>query len=106
EERTTGVDDEARGSLWATVRDEADRGAAVLLTTHYLEEADALADRIVVIDAGRIVADGSPAAIKASVAGSTIRCRTELPDALLAALPTVRGVARNGAAATLLAGDG
>jgi ABC-2 type transport system ATP-binding protein len=106
DEPTTGLDHEARRSLWATVRDEADHGAAVLLTTHYLEEADALADRIVVIDAGRIVADGSPAAIKASVAGSTIRCRTDLPDALLAALPTVRSVARNGAAATLLAGDG
>jgi ABC-2 type transport system ATP-binding protein len=106
DEPTTGLDHEARRSLWATVRDEADHGAAVLLTTHYLEEADALADRIVVIDAGRIVADGSPAVIKASVAGSTIRCRTKLPDALLAALPTVRSVARNGAAATLLAGDG
>jgi ABC-2 type transport system ATP-binding protein len=106
DEPTTGLDHEARRALWATVRDEADQGAAVLLTTHYLEEADALADRIVVINAGRIVADGSPASIKASVAGSTIRCRTELPDALLAALPGVRSVARNGAAATLLAGDG
>ncbi|HEX4738190.1 MAG TPA: ABC transporter ATP-binding protein [Allosphingosinicella sp.] len=106
DEPTTGLDHEARRGLWATVRDEADQGAAVLLTTHYLEEADALADRIVVINAGRIVADGSPASIKASVAGSTIRCRTELPDALLAALPTVRSVARSGAAATLLAGDG
>jgi ABC-2 type transport system ATP-binding protein len=106
DEPTTGLDHEARRRLWATVRDEADAGAAVLLTTHYLEEADALADRIVVIDAGRIVADDAPAGIKASVAGSTIRCRTALTDPVLAALPGVRSVGRIGAATTLLVADG
>ena len=106
DEPTTGLDHEARRRLWATVRDEADSGTAVLLTTHYLDEADALADRIIVIDGGRIVADDSPAGIKASVAGATIRCRTSLSDAHLAALPGVRRVARSGAAATLLAADG
>jgi ABC-2 type transport system ATP-binding protein len=106
DEPTTGLDHESRRRLWATVRDEADSGTAVLLTTHYLEEADALADRIVVIDGGRIVADDSPAGIKASVAGATIRCRTSLSDPLLAALPGVKRVARSGAAATLLVADG
>lgn len=106
DEPTAGLDHEARRNLWSTVRQEADCGAAVLLTTHYLEEADALADRIVVIEAGRIVADGMPAAIKASVAGSTICCRTELPDPVLAALPGVRSVARNGVMVTLLGNDG
>jgi ABC-2 type transport system ATP-binding protein len=106
DEPTTGLDHEARRRLWTTVRDEADSGTAVLLTTHYLDEADALADRIVVIDNGRIVADDSPAGIKASVAGATIRCRTGLADPLLAALPGSRRVARSGAAATLLVADG
>lgn len=105
DEPTTGLDHEARRHLWATVRDEADRGTAVLLTTHYLEEADALADRIVVIAEGRIVADDAPAGIKASVGGSTIRCRTGLSDAVLAALPGVVSVSRSGAAATLLVAD-
>lgn len=106
DEPTTGLDHEARRQLWATVRDEADAGTAILLTTHYLEEADALADRIVVIDEGRIVADGAPAKIKARVAGSTIRCRTVLPDAVLAGLSGVRTVGRSGAATTLLVADG
>lgn len=105
DEPTTGLDHEARRHLWTTVREEADSGVAVLLTTHYLEEADALADRIVVIAEGRIIADDAPTGIKASVGGSTIRCRTTLTDPLLAALPGVRSVARSGAAATLLVAD-
>ncbi|WP_116089530.1 ABC transporter ATP-binding protein [Sphingomonas crusticola] len=105
DEPTTGLDHEARRHLWTTVRGEADSGAAVLLTTHYLEEADALADRIVVIAEGRIIADDAPAGIKASVGGSTVRCRTTLTDPHLAALPGVRSVARSGAAATLLVAD-
>jgi ABC-2 type transport system ATP-binding protein len=106
DEPTTGLDHEARRRLWTTVREEADAGTSVLLTTHYLEEADALADRIVVIDEGRIIADESPAGIKASVAGSTIRCRTALTDPALGALPGLRSISRSGAAATLLVADG
>ncbi|PSJ37932.1 ABC transporter ATP-binding protein [Allosphingosinicella deserti] len=106
DEPTTGLDHEARRRLWSSVRAEADAGTAVLLTTHYLEEADALADRIIVIDDGRIVADATPSGIKADVAGSTIRCRTMLPDPALAALPGVRSVRRSGGAATLLVADG
>ena len=106
DEPTTGLDHEARRQLWTTVRDDADAGAAILLTTHYLEEADALADRIVVIDGGRIIADDTPARIKAQVAGSTIRCRTALADAALLCLPGVRSVSRGGAATTLLVADG
>jgi ABC-2 type transport system ATP-binding protein len=64
----------------------------VLLTTHYLEEADALADRIVMLDRGRIVAEGTPAEIKARVLGKRIRCQTRLTAAELAALPGVRSV--------------
>ena len=105
DEPTTGLDHAARRQLWATVRAAADNGTAVLLTTHYLEEADALADRVVVIDGGRIVADASPAAIKQSVAGATIRCRTNLPDMRLRQLPGVRSVSRDGAMTMMLAND-
>ncbi len=106
DEPTTGLDHEARRQLWRTVREEADGGAAVLLTTHYLEEADALADRVVVIDEGRIVADDAPAALKARVANSRIRCRTGLCDRQLTTLPGVLSIDRNGGAATLLVTEG
>jgi ABC-2 type transport system ATP-binding protein len=102
DEPTTGMDIEARRSLWNAVRAEIDRGAAVLLTTHHLDEAEALADRIVVIDHGQIVADGSPEAIKARVAGVAIRCRTRLSEAELRALTQVTGVSRDGGRVTLL----
>ena len=67
----------------------------MLLTTHYLEEADALADRIVLIDKGRIVAEGTPSEIKARAAGRKIRCRTTLSLEALAALPGVRNAQRD-----------
>lgn len=105
DEPTTGLDAEARRGLWTTVRDTADDGAAVLLTTHYLEEAEALADRVVVIAEGRIVADGTTAAIRASTAGATIRCRTGLPEPALLGLPQVRRASRSGGEARILSGD-
>lgn len=105
DEPTTGLDSEARRGLWTTVRDTADDGAAVLLTTHYLEEAEALADRVVVVAEGRIVADGTTAEIRASIAGATIRCRTGLPEPALRGLPQVRRALRSGGEARLLSGD-
>ncbi len=105
DEPTTGMDGDARHTLWATVRSAADAGAAVLLTTHHLDEADALADRILVISDGRIVADAAPAEVKAAAAGSTIRCRSGLADAQIAALPGVRGVHRQGADAVVRSAD-
>lgn len=71
DEPTTGFDPESRRAMWQVVRAKADAGAAVLLATHHMDEAEALADRIVVIADGRILADGPPAAIKAQVAGVT-----------------------------------
>jgi ABC-2 type transport system ATP-binding protein len=68
DEPTVGLDVEARRGLWARIRGFVARGGSVLLTTHYLEEADALANRIAVIDGGRIVAEGTPAEIKARTA--------------------------------------
>lgn len=64
DEPTVGLDVEARRALWARIRGFVDRGGSVLLTTHYLDEADALAHRIVVINHGRIIAEGTPAEIK------------------------------------------
>ncbi len=94
DEPTVGMDVEARRSFWEQIRQRAGAGRSVLLTTHYLEEADALADRIVLLDRGRIVAEGTPAEIKARVLGKRIRCRTRLSLAELAALPGVRDARR------------
>ena len=65
DEPTAGLDGAARRSVWAAIREHADEGGTVLLTTHYLEEAEALATRVVLIDAGVVVTDGSVASIKA-----------------------------------------
>jgi ABC-2 type transport system ATP-binding protein len=102
DEPTTGMDIDARRALWSAVRSEIARGCAVLLTTHHLDEAEALADRIVVIDHGQVIADGTPEAIKARVSGVAIRCRTRLSDAELASLARVTGISRDGGKVTLL----
>ena len=78
DEPTAGLDVEARRALWEQIRRFVRRGRSVLLTTHYLAEADALSDRIVVIDRGRLVAEGTPEAIKARASGRKIRCKTAI----------------------------
>jgi ABC-2 type transport system ATP-binding protein len=89
DEPTVGMDIEARRGLWAQVRELAARGKTVLMTTHYLEEADALASRIVVIDKGRVVSEGTPSEIKSRTASKRIKCKTTLSTAQLWALPGV-----------------
>ena len=89
DEPTVGLDVEARHLLWDEIRKLLERGKTVVLTTHYLEEADALADHIAVINKGSIIAEGSPAEIKSRTAGKKIRCITELSPALINALPGV-----------------
>ena len=78
DEPTVGLDVEARRMLWDEIRRMVSRGKTVLLTTHYLQEADALADRIAVINQGEIIAEGTPSEIKAKTAGKRIRCITSL----------------------------
>jgi ABC-2 type transport system ATP-binding protein len=78
DEPTVGMDVEARRLMWAQIRTLIERGKTVLLTTHYLNEADALADRILVLDKGAIVAEGTPAEIKARAMGKQIRCTSRL----------------------------
>ncbi|MEU9107054.1 ATP-binding cassette domain-containing protein [Streptomyces xanthophaeus] len=74
DEPTTGLDPAARERIWAAVRELADEGATVLLTTQYLEEADRLADDIVVVDGGRAVASGTPAGLKARIGARAEVC--------------------------------
>ena len=105
DEPTVGLDVESRRAFWETVRARARAGCTVFLTTHYLEEADALASRIVLLDRGRIVAEGTPAEVKARVRGRKIRCRTRLPLAELETLPGVRGVRQDGGIAEMLAAE-
>jgi ABC-2 type transport system ATP-binding protein len=78
DEPTVGLDVEARRLMWSQIRILIALGKTVLLTTHYLNEADALADRILVLDKGVIVAEGTPAEIKARAMGKQIRCTSRL----------------------------
>jgi ABC-2 type transport system ATP-binding protein len=78
DEPTVGLDAEARHLLWDEIRQLLGLGKTVVLTTHYLEEADALADQIVVINKGSMIAQGTPEQIKARTAGKKIRCMTRL----------------------------
>jgi ABC-2 type transport system ATP-binding protein len=89
DEPTVGLDVESRRGLWEQIRKLIARGKTVLLTTHYLEEADALADRVVVINRGEIIAEGTPAEIKASTAGRRIRCVSSVALETVRALPGV-----------------
>jgi ABC-2 type transport system ATP-binding protein len=72
DEPTTGLDPQARARMWDEIRKLRQSGTTVFLTTHYLEEADALCDRLAIIDHGRIVADGSPDELKRQIAGDVL----------------------------------
>ena len=93
DEPTTGMDVEGRRAFWNAIRADAARGRTVLFATHYLDEADEYADRIVLMSRGRIVADGATADIKNMVSGRTVTATvTDADPAALAALPGVDSV--------------
>jgi len=103
DEPTVGMDIESRRALWDEIRALAAAGKTVLLTTHYLEEADALANRVIVINKGSLICEGTPAEIKQRVSGRRIRCVTRLDAASLRALPTVADVQYDREAVVILA---
>lgn len=92
DEPTVGLDVDARHMFWRVIRTLVSEDKSILLTTHYLEEADALADRVLVMSGGRIIADGTPSDIKALAGGKLIECRTDAPAHILADLPGVERV--------------
>jgi ABC-2 type transport system ATP-binding protein len=114
DEPTVGMDIKARRGMWATVCSLASRGKTILLTTHYLEEADALAHRIVVIDKGRVVCEGTPAEVKSlgsarpgtssSRSLKIIRCVTNLPTPTLLAIPGVTSAELTAGTTTIISG--
>jgi ABC-2 type transport system ATP-binding protein len=95
DEPTVGLDIESRRAMWEQIRTLSAAGKTILLTTHYLEEADLLASRVVVINKGRTVCEGTPAEIRQRVSGRRIRCITQLDPAWLRTLPTVSAVERD-----------
>jgi ABC-2 type transport system ATP-binding protein len=106
DEPTTGMDVEGRRAFWGAIRQDAAKGRTVLFATHYLEEADQYADRIVLISRGRIVADGTGSEIKALAAGRTIRATMDVPDhEALARLDGVESVEVRGDTVLLHAKD-
>lgn len=94
DEPTTGLDIEARQALWAAIRSLVSDGVGVLLTTHYLEEAEALADRVTVLDRGRVAASSRMQEVRALVAQRRIGCFSALDVARIAGWPGVRNTTR------------
>lgn len=91
DEPSTGLDPHSRANLWTHIRSVRDQGGTtVLLTTHYLEEADALCDRILIIDHGRIVAEGTPAELKRRIAGDLVTFELVTEAAVEAAVALLR----------------
>lgn len=108
DEPTTGLDPQARRALWDTIRDIRRRGATVLLTTHYMEEAEALCDRVAIMDGGRIIAEGPPARLIDEHFDET---PIEVPaggaelDGAPGGVPGVERLQREGGALTLYSSD-
>ncbi|TQE17031.1 ABC transporter ATP-binding protein [Streptomyces ipomoeae] len=102
DEPTTGMDVTTRQAFWATMREQADQGRTVLFATHYLEEADAVADRVLVLHRGRLLADGTAAEIKAKAGARRISfdVHGEFDESALRALPflTTFDVSHSGSA--------
>jgi len=96
DEPTTGLDTDARRMLWDVVRALADRGRTIILTTHYLEEADALADRIVVMKAGKVIANAPTPEIRELAGGALVKCVSDLSVERIRSYPDVVYVQKSG----------
>jgi ABC-2 type transport system ATP-binding protein len=110
DEPTAAMDVETRRTFWQSMREFTDAGRTVVFATHYLDEADAYADRIVMMAAGRVVADGTPAEVKAVVSGRRIRASFDFAwspqvEAELYELPGVRSVERRGDVLTIVSDE-
>jgi ABC-2 type transport system ATP-binding protein len=99
DELTTGLDPQARRDTWELIEGVRDRGVTIVLVSHFMEEAERLCDRVALIDSGRVVVTGTPAALAEQVdTGQRIQFRPSAPvaDELLTSLPEVAGVTRKG----------
>ena len=92
DEPTVGLDVHARAAMWQVIRDLIHEGSSIILTTHYIEEAEALADRVAVISHGRLVAGGTVDEVRAHVTRKSIWCRTGVPLVTLRSWPEVEQV--------------
>jgi ABC-2 type transport system ATP-binding protein len=106
DEPTTGMDVEGRRGFWASIRKDAEQGRTVLFATHYLEEADAYADRIILLRHGQKIADGTASQIKAMAAGRTVRATVPgASEAELSAIPGADSVEIRGDTVLIHSGD-
>ncbi|MEU6686864.1 ABC transporter ATP-binding protein [Streptomyces sp. NPDC046832] len=107
DEPTTGMDVTTRQGFWATMREQAEQGRTVLFATHYLEEADAVADRVLVLHRGRLLADGTAAEIKARAGARRVSFDLEgtIDEAALRALPFLTGIDISGRTVRIQSSD-
>ncbi|AMW12685.1 sulfate ABC transporter ATP-binding protein [Streptomyces qaidamensis] len=107
DEPTTGMDVTTRQAFWATMRKQADQGRTVLFATHYLEEADAVADRVLVLHRGRLLADGTAAEIKARAGARRVSFDVEgaIDEPALRALPFLTGIDISGRTVRIQSSD-
>ncbi|GGV79965.1 ABC transporter ATP-binding protein [Streptomyces massasporeus] len=107
DEPTTGMDVTTRQAFWATMREQAEQGRTVLFATHYLEEADAVADRVLVLHRGRLLADGTAAEIKARAGARRVSFDVEgaLDEPALRALPFLTGIDISGRTVRIQSAD-
>ncbi|MGN9838628.1 ATP-binding cassette domain-containing protein [Nonomuraea sp. H19] len=107
DEPTTGLDPQNRANLWDRIRQLRESGTSVLLSTHYLDEADALCDRLMIVDHGRVVAEGTPAELKREVSGDVITLRLDDPERAAETLkPLARETRLDGDVLRVYADDG